>query len=351
MSERGDGGQFGGGHSLDATQDLHDDYADWLHLYTENERTITRRESGAAGWLAWCEANDCDPVSAGKLDVVRYIKSLQRDGLAETTITNHYASVSKFYHFLLTDPEQSIDRDDNPTSDINLRRDHGIRNNSEYIKVVHKEGRDDIIAPGYQSLKPIFDHAPGGTGFTKTRNELLCRLFWQTALRSGEMARVRIDNIDWDERDIRVRSAKLNQNDHPDLYYRHVFWEPHLDYLMYRWRDKREEAVSGGDSPYLFVGSTGEQLSPSYMSRQVKKAAHNAGIQEPLVRDDDGSVGQWLYTAHRLRHSRITHLANKTDMGLNFVRMLAGHASLDTTLAYVDPDWGEARDAFRDATG
>ena len=348
---RNNKGQFESNRELTQYKELYQKYSEWLVINISKETTITRRTAGAEAWLAWCENNDCDPIHGTPSDVRSFIKSMQLDGLAETTICSRFASISKFFHYLKTDPERPDDEQiENPTAEVNLRRDHDITNTAEYASVIHREGREDIIAPSYEELKPIFECAPGDTGFSKVRNELICRLFWQTALRSDELARVRVNKTDTDRRQIKVRSAKLNQDDHPDLYQRYVFYEPKLDYLIHRWLGKRNDKDPNRNNPYLLLGQRGGQLSPSYLSRIVKDAAHNAGIQEPLARDADGSVKQWLYTAHRLRHSRITYLANKTDMDLNFIRMMAGHASMDTTLSYVDPDWEEARSAFRNAT-
>lgn len=348
--ERQDDGKFGSKRELEEYKQLFDDYAGWLTDFVDKDTTITRRKKGAEAWLHWCAEEGYDPLDADEETVDAFVHAMVGDGLAETTISNRFASVSKFYHWISTDPDRPNDVE-NPTAEITLPNQYDISNNAAYTRILHREGREDIIAPDYEELKPLFDHPPGATDFSKIRNELVCRLFWQTALRSDEMSRVRLDNIDFDDRDIRVRSAKLNIDDHPNLYHRHVFYEDNLDYLMQRWIDKRAEKDPKNESPYLFIGGKGNQLSSSYLSRIVKEAAHDAGIQEPLVRDSDGTVAQWLYTAHRLRHSRITHLANKTDMDLNFVRMMAGHASMDTTLDYVNPDWGEARQAYRDATG
>ena len=348
---RNEKGQFEGKRELTKHKDLYQQYSEWLVINASKDTTITRRKSGAEAWLAWCENNDCDPITASPSDIRSFIKSMQLDGLVDTTICSRFASVSKFFHYLKTDPDRPDDEKiENPTAEVNLRRDHDITNTAEYTSVIHREGREDIIAPSYEELKPLFEYAPGDTGFSKVRNELICRMFWQTALRSDELARVRVNKVDTDNRQIKIRSAKLNQEDHPDLYQRYVFYEPHLDYLIHRWLDKRAEKDPDEENSYFFIGQRGGQLNSAYLSRIVKEAAHNAGIQEPLAKDADGSVKQWLYTAHRLRHSRITHLANKTDMDLNFIRMMAGHASMDTTLDYVDPDWDEARLAFQDAT-
>lgn len=347
---RNDKGQFSSDRELQEYKDLYQDYSEWLVINTSKQTTIDRRTAGAEAWIAWCEENDCDPAAATPRDIRSFVKSMQVDGFADTTICNRFFSVSKFYHFLKTDPDRGDEAIENPTSKVDLRKDHDISNTAEYSTVIHREGREDIIAPSYEELKPIFDHVPGGTGFSTVRNELICRLFWQTALRSDELARVRVGKIDRDNREIKIRSAKLNKDDHPDLYQRYVFYEPNLDYLLHRWMDKRAEKDPDGENPYLLIGQRGGQLSPAYLSRIVKEAAHAADIQEPLARGSEGDVKQWLYTAHRLRHSRITHLANKTDMDLNFVRMMAGHASMDTTLDYVSPDWDEAREAFHRAT-
>jgi integrase/recombinase XerD len=325
-------------------KELYDDYSGWITATSKKQTTTDRLKEGVKAWLYWCLEEEIDPATADKRTVNAYIRRMVRDEYADTTITRRFYSVSKYYHFLINDPSREFELD-NPTADISLPKDHNIKNVSEYHRVLDLDGRKDIIAPSFEQLKPIFENVPGKKDFTKIRNELICRLLWQTAVRSDELSRIRLDNITWDDRDIELRSAKLNRQDHSDLYYRHVWWEPNIDYLMHRWRSIRE-----GESPYLFIGERGDQLEPSYISRIVKEAAHNAEIQEPLTREADGSVKQWLYTAHRLRHSRITHLANKTDMDLNFIRMMAGHASMDTTLSYVDPDWEEAQAAFHNAT-
>jgi len=347
--ERNDKGQFASSRDLSSEyEEFFTDYSGWITASVDKQTTIDRLKAGVKAWLYWCQENDVDPMEADEDSVNAYLRMMIREDFADTTITRRFASVSKYYHFVSTDPR--IDTDiENPTADISLPRDHNIKNTSEYYRVLDREGRKDIVAPSFDQLKPIFDHVPGKKEFTQTRNELICRLLWQTAVRSEELSRIRLDNITWDERDIEVRSAKLNRDDHPDLYYRHVWWEPNLDYLMRRWESKRAEADPDEESPYLFVGEQGSQLEPSTISRIVKKAAHNADIQEPLVRDTDGSVQQWLYTAHRLRHSRITHLANETDLDLNYLRMMAGHAKVETTLTYVETDWDVARSSYFDA--
>ncbi|WP_218836343.1 tyrosine-type recombinase/integrase [Halorarum salinum] len=361
--ERNDKGQFEAKYRLEENTDHYEQYAEWVLLNVDKETTQDRLKAGVRAWLYWCEQQDVDPLTVEEDDVRLYIQHLQRDNYANPTITRRVASVSKYYHGLKHNAEAEWKLERNPTTDINLRKDYDIKNTSDYVTVLYREGRKDIIALGPDKIKPLVEpeNIPGSNPATRTRNELIIRLFWQTAVRGDELSRFRYGNIDWDKRDIEFRSAKLNPEDHPDLYYRHVWWEPNLDYLMYRWKESHREQMNpnAGDSPYLFVTSQNGsekdlyRMSPSEMSRIVKRAAHNAGVQEPLVGSGD-DVKQWLYTAHRLRHSRITFLANDANddegMDLNSLRMMAGHAKFDTTLDYVKGDWETARQRFRTAT-
>lgn len=331
-------------------KNIHEDHSGWVAAHTRKQTTVDRLKAGTKAWLSWCEQNNLDPFTAESDDVRRYIQWMKADGYADTTICRRFASVQKFYIWLMTDPDMDVGTERNPTANINLSRDYDIHNEAEYMKILDEEGRDEIIAVEYEAAEPLFDHVPGKRSVIRLRNELLCRLFWQTALRSDEMSRVRLDNITWEDRDIKVRSSKLNRRQHRQLYHRHVWWEPNLDYMMNRWRKKRAELDPEGDSPYLFIGSKGGQMDSAYMSRIVKESAHNADINEPLTRDSDGSVGQWLYTAHRLRRSRITQLANDPiRMNLDALRRMAGHVSFDTTLSYVEGDWDTAKRAYFDA--
>jgi integrase/recombinase XerD len=331
-------------------KDIFEKYAGWKTAHTRKETTVTRLKAGAKAWLWWCEENGVDPFSAEEDDTRRYIDWMNGEDYAETTICRRFSSVQGFYIWIRTDPDVDVDLEVNPTANINLPRDYEIYNEAEYMRILDEEGRDEIIALNYEAIEPIFDHVPGKRTAIRLRNELICRLFWQTALRSDELSRVRVSNIEWEERDIRVRSSKLNRKKHRDLYHRHVWWEPNIDLLMRRWRNKRKEFVRDDGSPYLFIGERGGQLDSSYMSKIVKEAAHNAGVNEPMTRNPDASVKQWLYTAHRLRRSRITQLANDPiNMNLDALRRMAGHVSFDTTLSYVEGDWGTTKNAYFDA--
>lgn len=363
---RTDKGRFESSVELQEHSDQYNQYAEWVGNNARKDSTEERLKAGVKQWLYWCESNDVEPSTAVEEDVRAYIQHLQSEDKAETTITRRVASVSKYYHSLKHDVHADWKIDENPTSRINLRRDYNITNSSQYVTVLAREGRDDILSLSKEDIRELWqpDAIPGSRQETRTRNELLIRIGYQTALRSDEISRIRCRNVDFENREITVRSSKLNEDEHPELYHRKVWWEPDLDLLMHRWEDShRSQLNKKANDEYFFIGSDNGhekddvhdyQLEPSTISRIVKDAGHNAGIQEPLMRDADGGVKQWLVTAHRLRHSRITHLANYAHdgegMDLNALRMMSGHAKFDTTLGYVQGDWDVARQRYRAAT-
>ncbi|ADD03827.1 integrase family protein [Natrialba magadii ATCC 43099] len=363
MTTRNDEGQFGTKYELTEYEELYDQYSTWVGINAEKETTETRLKAGVRAWLHWCEENGVDPVTAEENDVRAYIQYLQVEDAADTTITRRVASVSKYYHGLKHDVTAPWELERNPTADINLRKDYKIKNTADYVSVLHQEERKDIIALPPEQIEPLVEHVPGKRPATRTRNSLIVRLLWQTACRADELSRIKLSKLDWDNRTIEIRSSKLNEEDHPELIEREIWWEPNLDLLLRRWVDShRERLNSEASDRYLFIGTNNTkkedreddhfQMAPGTISRIVKDAAHNAGLQEPLVADGD-EVQQWLYTAHRLRHSRITYLANDANggegMDLNALRMMAGHAKFDTTLSYVQNDWNTARERYRNA--
>lgn len=368
---RNEKGQFGEKYPIDKHTDLYEAFAEWTYINTEKSSTIERLNAGVRVWLYWCEQNDVDPLLATESDVKAYIKWNLVNERAQTTITRRIGSVSKYYHHLKNDADAEWLIERNPTAEINLRRDFNIKNNAEYVRALHRDDRQDIISVSPEKIAKLADHVPGEKPETRTRNELIIRMLWATACRADELSRMRIDNIDWEKNEIRIRSSKLNFEDHPDLYHRKVWWDDNLTMLLRRWHDSHRSKFSKyaeadgeldengkplnrwEESPYLFLSTHGIQMKPSTISRIVKEAGFNADIQEPLLKDSDGTVKQWLYTAHRIRHSRITWLANDANNGegmeLNSLRMMAGHAKFDTTLDYVKSDWGTARERYKKA--
>ncbi|MFB6253312.1 MAG: tyrosine-type recombinase/integrase [Halobacteriaceae archaeon] len=164
------------------------------------------------------------------------------------------------------------------------------------------------------------------------------KLMWHTTARSRAIANIKIDNIDRKEGEILIENLKSGKDEAP---YRTVVYPPdRIDPLLTEWLDRGKREGLGpysDDSSYLFLTHQSEQLRAERLSRKVKWAAQDAGINEKIGTDARGKT-RWKVTAHTIRHSAITWLANETDVPLHLVKRQAGHSKYETTLSYVHED-------------
>lgn len=325
---------------------IHDDYTGYITSIKDKESTIDRRKNDVQRYLDWCEDTNTDPVDVDSQDMDAYIRSIL-DYSPNSTATL-LSSVSMLYDWMANNRDYALDTD--PTAEISLEEDYEVKTNIPlYVTKLLKDGNDAddedriIKALPKARVEQILEHP----GQPELRNFLAISLLWQTAMRADELARVRIDNINRDRREIRIRSSKLNPDDHPELYRRRVYYQPSLDKWLDMWLNEARPAYSkyASDSPYLLLTDQNEQMRPSHISRIVKRAAKRAGVQEPMYTDSAGKT-RWLVTAHRIRHSTISYWANHTDLDINHIRRLAGHAKLETTLDYISTSWKETREEY-----
>lgn len=332
------------GDDLAEYEDVWDEYTGYVISAYDSRTSADRRSEGVKSWLLWCEETQRDPYDSHDDDVRNYVDSQLE--LADTTISSHFDSVTLFYEWL-TRKEYPVDS--NPTTGITLEDEWDLnRSASEYIKALDDEGKDHLIALDADRARKIFGEARDPS----FRNELILQLLWDTAIRSVELAGALLREVDTDKRTMWVDSAKLNRHDHPDLYRRQVSFTPETARMLEMWLDRvrADHSPYAGSSKYLLLTDQSEKMRPSHISRIVKEAAHDAGIQEPMYIDGNGHT-RWLVTAHRLRHSRLTDLANgEHRMSIPALRKFAGHARLETTLSYVHTDWGEVLNQYQSAT-
>lgn len=139
------------------------------------------------------------------------------------------------------------------------------------------------------------------------KTKLIIELIYSAGLRVSEAVSLKIDNIDFNENMIAIKSGK-GQKDRVTLL--SPVTATHLKkYLLTL--DENEK--------YLFP-SKNETLSTRNIQKIIQRAAKNAGITKKT-------------TPHTLRHSFATHLLeNGTDIRL--IQELLGHSSIATTELY-----------------
>lgn len=144
---------------------------------------------------------------------------------------------------------------------------------------------------------------------------------FQTAVRTNEVTRIRLDDIDREDRSIEIFSKKTGET-------RTVFYQPSLDFLLDEWLDGgyRRSFPTSHDSSYLFVSRETGRLSDPMVNPIVRNAAEDAGIQEDLYETKQGHTRKRV-TPHTLCHSHAVH-SLKSGIDVRTVQKHLGHASL-----------------------
>lgn len=325
---------------------------------TTTRSTVETRRREVRYWLAFCESNDVNPLAATTNDVKGYIQV--NSDLADTTRGSYYRSVQSFYSTVENDAVEDRLKLENghPCRNknvINIREEYDIHENRAQYKLQHdlapddiensRENSNNILALRPDQIEALFDAVPGKAKETRLRNEIAARLNWYTGCRSIELSRLKIDNIDWEGCYIEVESAKLDAKEHSDLIRRNVYFPEEFRFQLKRWCKRVRHSFSAAAEPEsgnILVTTHKDEMAGPQINNIVRQAAKNAGVQRPLRPLNPGSddeIKEWLVTTHRIRRSAISHWVNDCEsLDLHQIRRIAGHASIDQTLEYVEED-------------
>jgi integrase/recombinase XerD len=153
----------------------------------------------------------------------------------------------------------------------------------------------------------------------KLRNRLILALLYSSGLRVSELVSLRIDDIDIDDRTLRIRGK--GEKD------RIVLFDEETRTLIENYIEVR---FHQGD--YLFLNRFGNPLTPRYIQMMIKNYATMAGINKKV-------------TPHILRHSFATHLL-KNGVDIRAIQQLLGHSNLSTTQIYTSVDMETLRNVY-----
>jgi integron integrase len=214
-----------------------------------------------------------------------------------------------------------------------------------------EEMESTVRARRGRHLPVVLTHAEVRALFAQLSGEhrLIVEILYGGGLRIGEVAALRVKDLDLDGRSISVRSGK-GDKDRVTILSKRTIPALHRHLAERREQHRRELAAGAGEAPlphalarkypnagrewawqYLFpsaeitMGRNGKLLrwhrSPSAIQRAVKSAALRAEIPKPV-------------TPHTLRHSFATHLLMQ-GVDIRRIQSLLGHNRVETTMIYV----------------
>ena len=149
------------------------------------------------------------------------------------------------------------------------------------------------------------------------RDRAILELFYSTAIRRMEMARLNVGDLNREKRILWVRLGKGRKDRVVPVGQRALAWaEKYIE-------DVRPLLVVDHDEQALFLTSYGKAFNYEVLGRTVKEYMTKAGIEH----EGKGP--------HLLRHTCATHM-HEHGADIRFIQQLLGHTHLDTTAIYTE---------------
>jgi len=181
--------------------------------------------------------------------------------------------------------------------------------------------------PSFLKVKQINDlldnYIPEDDNIENLRNKLIIEILYLTGIRRNELINLKIKDIDFSVRAIRVLGKRNKERIIPisDAFSQKIKKYIHIRNEM------------GLESEYLFVTNGGQKLYPEFVYRLVKRYLTYISTLNKR-------------SPHLLRHTFATHLLNE-GADLNVIKDLLGHSSLAATQVYTHNSFEKLKNIYK----
>lgn len=224
-------------------------------------------------------------------EVTEYLIRLNKKNLKPSTINRHLSTIRSFYEFLIK---------------------KGVISNSPF-KLVSGPKKEKKL-PNYLKYDEFLDliEACDDTDLGE-RNKMILELLFATGLRVTELVNVKIQDIDFKNREIKT-TGKGNKT--RIVYFNKTCQEVMSKYVL----GARQNILKGKHSDYLILNHLGNPLTRRGVADILEKLIKKSSLKHKI-------------SPHTLRHTFATLLLNE-GMDIREVQELLGHARLSTTSIY-----------------
>lgn len=229
--------------------------------------------------------------------VQKYKTSLIEAGLAEATINRRISAVRSLVSYART-----VGLCDWGLEDIKGEKIQSYRDTSG---VTVDQIANMLQVPDRDTVKGKRDYA-------------ILRIFWELALRRGEISKLNVEDFDAEAHSLSVLGKGMGtQKEMLTLSEKAV--EAINDWLSAR------DSFNASDPLFIALDNAnkGHRITGEGLSKLVKTVAKQAGIKKVL-------------SPHRIRHSSITAALEATNGNVSKVQKLSRHAKVETVMIYED---------------
>ena len=182
-----------------------------------------------------------------------------------------------------------------------------------------------------EQVKTVFESIKKDSCLS-VRDYAVYALMYKLGLRVGEVHKLNLENIDFDEKKITVL-GKGNKR-------RSLHLDDEMTAILTQWIAVRKQFLNYDISNALFISKKGNRLAIRTIEDNFKKVIDKLNINVPFN-----------VTCHTLRHCFASHL-NDEDVDILVIQDLLGHATPRTTADYyIHPSEKKAREAMEKLPG
>ena len=257
-------------------------------------------------YFEYSDKNNLNYLTVKYKDVSNFTLFLAKQNYKSTTINRIDSSIRSFYNYL--ELEEKING--NPfKAASNLKVPKRLPNYfkyDEYLTMISVIDKDDY----------------------EYRNRLILEMLFATGLRVSELSNIKIKNIDFSEREIKIMGKGSKE--------RFVFYNKECAIVLDSYlKECRSKLLNGKDSEYLFINHLGDKLTDRGIRLIIDKIVKKSCIKSKV-------------SPHTFRHTFATMLLNE-GCNIKSVQELLGHSSLGTTGIYTHLTNDEVRLAYMKA--
>lgn len=262
-----------------------------------SDYTIKNYQLDLTDFFKYVDKSNIDFLSIENIHVRGYLKYLDTCNLKNSTISRRISALRTFYNYLL---EKGFVKSNIFLNVKNPKLEKKLPNYLNYTEI------EELLA----SIDTRTDEG--------LERRLLIEMFYSTGCRVGEMVNVKISDIDFSSKTIKVMGKGSKER---IVYYGDYASKYLEDYLKNK--DKKG---------YLFTNKRGEKLTIEEVEYIVRDIMKHISIKTHV-------------TPHTLRHTFATHLLNN-GADIRTVQELLGHANLSTTGIYTHVSSDRLKDVY-----
>ena len=283
------------------------EYLEFEKNYSPN--TIRAYSKDIESFLAFASKQFCySEINNIHYSIIRnWIVKLVDDGVSNTTINRKISSLRTYYKFLIK------------IGDIKVSPllKHKALKTAKKIQIPFSE----------KEIEDVLNLLKDQDSFLGSRNKLIVELFYSTGMRRGEMVNLKLTDISFSQKTVKVLGKRNKERIVPLL---PSVLKTATTYLTYR-----KELKKIKDTDYLLLTEKGTKVYETLLYRLINNYFSQAS--EKVKK-----------SPHILRHSFATHLLSE-GADIKSVKELLGHSSLASTQIYANNSISKLKQVYRDS--